>query len=333
MIYNIGDLHIKKNNESINWEANAIALLEYFKSVSFTKEDVLVFTGDVSDTSKNSGHINKLILQIFQYLSSQVNHIYVIPGNHETSLSNGTALRLLLVIENLTLFETFGHAIIDDKLMLFAPSIEGLTFNGRYEEKMNKYCEDNSLTDVFCIYGHAATNFSKMFNMSYLDIELLSFNFQYMIMGDIHKADKWVTGNRVIISTGSFWPDDKGERNYDFSYSVFEGNIFKTVPIPKGLFYGFENVNYKDLVAFAFKPKTFYCVSVLCKKEEKSTIEKEIKKVINRNLYDITYSYIDDVKEEMSILKTDNDVLNFYFKENPCSKNVQNIIFSKLQRN
>lgn len=334
MVYNFGDIHIKKNRdkETILWERNAEYLYSFFKNMAFTKEDELVFTGDVFDVPKNNGHLNEYVLRIFLLLASKVKHIYVVNGNHETALQNGSALKILQVIDNLTLFETIGHANLQTGPCLFLPFMEGVTFNGVYENKVNTYCLENNLTDFFCIYGHGATKYSKLFDMAYLDIDMLNVTFKFMVMGDIHKPDMWEHKDSFVTSTGSFWADDKGERNYPFSYTYFNPELV-TVPLDKNLFMSFKEISYpQDFTSFVQEENKFYLVKLQCKKEEKTTIDRELRAKIKTNLYYIEYIFEDVEKEESIFFKTEDDIVEHFFTENKTANSVKDLVRTYLKK-
>lgn len=322
-IFVIGDIHLRDKKEGLDWGYNHLGLYNFFNSLEVSKEDIVVFCGDVFDKSIHSGTTNLAALQAFSLLSSSVKSIYIVTGNHEVSKIKDSNLNSINIFPNLFIIHSINYdkVINDNKILLFLPHIIGTSLNGKYEEEVNIFCEKESLKSVDYIFGHHFFRENSIMDNPYLDLDKLDVEWNYCFFGHNHKFEK-ISNKTTCV--GSICPDNKGERTYSPYYVIIdEDNKIKYVPISDNFFIQFKEINWGDNIDI--KSKDFIIVKCKCKKEDKYLIEQDIRSKYKNNLYEIMWDIEEEEKKDSIVVSSNEDLVNKFFEENTYSKDVKDL--------
>lgn len=322
MVYIIGDIQLKDNKEDLGWGYNHTGLLKFFESLPLTKNDIVIQVGDFFDKTMHKGYTNKSAIAAVQYLANKASMVFIIDGNHDCSKYSGSNLDTLALSDNVHIIkDIFATRTVmpDAGMFLFLPYIEGLNPGGKYEEKVNEYLAENNIAGVDYIIGHHFFKENTVMDNPYLDLDKLNVEYAYCFMGHNHKFQK-ISDKKYC--TGAICPDTKGEKDYEYNYLVIGENGVEIKPVPLDCFLQFIGVDWGDPEANIDFNKTFVLVRAACKKEEKYLLEQEIRKKYPKNLYEIDFIFEEEEKTEKIDVKSDDDLVELFFKENEYTKSV-----------
>jgi len=315
-----GDQHNRANSYSkgtknvIEWENNSQSLLEHNLTYPYSKDDIIFDLGDVYNKAQNNGTINRYVNSQYKILSERVKKIFIIDGNHDGSKYSGSALLNIDIYDNVEVILKVTDLEVEGKRILFCPYIEGLLLNGPYEDYIRENYEGQHFDFVL---GHAALRISKVFDMSYLDIENCGVTFDHAIFGDIHKP----LDEGKLHSIGSLWACNKSEV-YENRFMTYDGEL-KSSPIKSLSCMKFETLDYDESFdSLELDPFKFYIVKIECKRSEKFKVEEEIRAKIPKNLYEMEFIYEQEEVEVIESYESDSDIEKQFFKENEFSKKV-----------
>jgi len=315
----LGDIHLRDLEESVDWSYNHKGLLNFLTSLKIEKNDIVIQLGDFFDKPKHKGVTNYVGLSAMGIMRN-AKHVYVLQGNHDYTKYSGSNLSMFFGFENVTIIRDILNIKINDLgNCLFLPHIEGLTLNGKYEEKINSLISN----DQDYIFGHHFFKENSIFDTPYLNTDLLKLKYKYFFQGHVHNFEKLGSNNYCI---GSVSQCNKGERNQSKYYLEIIDNEIITKEIDKSKFSQFIEVewgNEKDI-----EEKDFVLLSCSCKKEEKNLIEQEIRKKYANNLYFIDWKFEGEDKNELVEISSEDDLINKFFKENKFSSSVKDLVYS-----
>ena len=321
--------------EGVDWTFNHDGLLKFYKSLGLHKEDILIQCGDYFDRTIHRGATNQAALKTVNYLANMCSQVILLQGNHDISKYAGSNL------DSIDIFETV-HVIKDiqclwlptvEKSILFLPYIEGLTLNGKYEEKVNEVCQKKDKVDW--IIGHHMFQENAIMDSPYLDLTLLNVKFSRCIQGHVHKFETFKRSTRPDdICVGSICPANKGEKEFKFVYLTADDKDITFNVISPEFFSQFINVRYTNgsIEKIDKQEKDFLLVRAKCKREEKYLYETDIRKNFPSNIYEIEWELEEEEKEDTVVVKTDEELITKFFEENKYSKEVRELCQEYMNR-
>jgi len=327
MVYLFGDIHLRSNSEEdgnvIEWEENAKRFLKFLETIPFTKDDVVIQEGDLYHKALARVSVHKYANQLCRFFSDRVSCFFVIHGNHEISSTSGSNLDAIDTFLNVTILRDFRILTDHFNTYLICPYVPGVQFGGAYEKLLTEFLQKEGVAEVDFVLGHGALRHSKVMNMPFLDFTKVPLKFKKAIFGDIHAPSE--EGNEISI--GSTWSGNKGEL-YKFRYiTINDAGVLTSVPFPEDMSCRFRFLTYEQGKGFNQDPSTlpshdFKVVKVICRREEKFLLEKEIRAKISKNLYELSFDFIEEVKTQKIEAASEEALEKSFFEENKYSEPV-----------
>lgn len=325
MIYLFGDIHFRENNAKtkVNWEFNNAASIPFIDEVGIQEDDTVILMGDIFDRTKHQGIVNQYAIEFIQAIRDITSSIYIITGNHEVSAASGNNLSILKTINGVHVCEDITFILTGGIQILALPHIDGRSYSN-YLQSIKEFIKDESPELVL---GHHFFPENAIMDSPSMDLDSVYDKYKYWIMGHYHKFEK-ISDKKWC--TGSLWPCNKGEADYDFSYMTYDKGELKQHQINPKYFSQFRFYEW-GVDAAAPDSKDHTVVTVHCRKVEKASVEAEIRKQYAGTLYDIVWEYIEEEKDETIDVKSDNDLETAFFKEEKVSSDVKDMCLNYLK--
>jgi len=333
LIYVYGDIHLRESNSklNINWEYNDQRITEVFKARKPEEREtsIAVFTGDIFEKTSHKGRTNRYALRLINAARLLFRQIIIVTGNHEISIHSGNNLDIFKDFTGVTIIEKPTELHIDGFKTLLCPHIDGLSMKAYQELIKNGEIENyGGYLEYQLVFGHHFFKENAIMKSPYLDLDEIGVIYTHWIMGHCHKFErisekKW--------STGSWWPCNKGEADYDFNYLAIDVEGIHPIPIKEEYFSSFQFIDWSKRNDYVHDPHSFVVVKVSCKKAEKLALEKDIRAAYPGQLYEIEWEIEEEIKEETVIVESDDDLVGLFFKEEKVSEAVHDLCMSYCQ--
>jgi len=322
-----GDAHLRDSSETIPWVNNQSSFLSWVKSLGLTKSSTFIHMGDFSDSTRHRGITNLGIGKIVKYLSDTCKEVYLIVGNHDSSLYSGSYLDTVSLYDNVKVMKAIERVVLPTgEKLLFLPHINGLSVGGNYETTVNTYM-DHFNNEVDYVFGHhfyaentitIKNDRGEVISSPYLDFTKMNLKFRYSFMGHCHEY-KQISMQKYCV--GAVSPAKKDEAGYPFSYvKILDSGKVETLPIDKSYFSQILTLNNSQPPP---NDKDFLIIKVSCLKSQKYVLEKDIRSKY-KNIYEIVWTFTDPVETfTMSSPISEDDLTKQYFVDNKTGDRVQ----------
>lgn len=321
MIYKIGDLQLKEEEPY----RSAISLFVNWLSKLVTKEDILIFLGDMTERGWATSEENNLLVDMF-FNKLNFKDAYICHGNH-TYHKKVSTLKFLKNFDNIHVIDKPELLNINGKKFLFLPflldKIDGMTMKEYYENLPDE------LNQGDYVIGHF--HYKPFFNndKSWVDISNIKGK---IILGHDHSGhlqegkdfylgspliDRYDHRDKVsyIMTIDDNWKENFIEVPRFIDYQ----SVDYPNPLPEKLshiaIWDIHNVVDKDLAIEHYKKE--------CSSNEEFYYRKVHIKILESENDDLSYSEED---------KKFGDYLNHFYVKKKVPEKVQVILNNKLHR-
>ncbi len=339
-IAHISDLHIRLNSRIEEYRS---IFSKLYKSVKEQNPDLIAILGDSLHNKTNMSPTNITLLSELLKNLSDIQNVWIIAGNHDSSLSNYNSMDVIEPVVNLLNKQNLKHEIIYYKNSGKYELNENhsiILYDFRDPENWKQY--EKKENEIFIGFFHGQINgwknkLGQSFESKY-DIDIFN-QCDIVLMGDIHEINSWrgdtIKYSGSLIQQNYSESDIKGYLVWDTETKTNKfiqiENDWKFVTLKDSDFEIIDDKSCKLIRKIKFKELNLRCqLQNKYTNEQILSIRKEIKSKLHKDItiqqfIDTPQSIKEFSKLDLSNVKVQNNLIKEYCELNKIS-NVDEIL-------